>query len=111
MQAIVVIVQDLMILVGLLIVSIVVLAIFISYLPHDNPLKQILTALSLRVCATLAAGVVAIPIEPIPGIDAVYDLGVPALLLWFWWTFLRDAYRIATRPGSKSLTIPVQRFD
>jgi hypothetical protein len=60
-------------------------------LPDTNPLKRILTALCYRLGATLAAGAVAIPIEPIPGIDVVYDIGVPIALIWYWWTFFRDA--------------------
>ncbi|MDQ6701714.1 MAG: hypothetical protein M3Z96_00670 [Pseudomonadota bacterium] len=38
--------------------------------------------MSYRVGATFAAGVVAIPIEPIPGLDVLYDIGVPILLIW-----------------------------
>ena len=38
--------------------------------------------------ATLAAGAVAIPLEPIPGIDLLYDIGVPIVLVWYWFTFL-----------------------
>jgi hypothetical protein len=40
---------------------------------------------------------------PIPGIDAVVDIGAPILLLWYWWTFFRDLRanpgRIAARGG------------
>jgi len=34
------------------------------------------------VGATVAAGALAIPVEPIPGLDALYDIGVPIALLW-----------------------------
>jgi hypothetical protein len=40
-----------------------------------NPLKRTLIALCYRLGATLAAGAVAIPLEPIPGIDLLYDIG------------------------------------
>lgn len=33
---------------------------------------------------------IAVPLTPIPGHDAVVDAGAPILLLWYWWTFLRD---------------------
>jgi len=49
--------------------------------------------LSYRIGATLAAGAVAIPIEPIPGLDVFYDIGVPIALIWYWFTFFRDALR------------------
>ena len=42
-------------------------------MPASNPLKRVLAALSYRLGATLAAGAVAIPLEPIPGIDMLYD--------------------------------------
>ncbi len=45
-------------------------------MPDSNPLMRVLAALSYRLGATLAAGAVAIPLEPIPGIDMLYDVGV-----------------------------------
>ena len=41
--------------------------------PHarDNPLRQLLGELCRHLAFTLAAGAVAIPIEPIPGLDAL----------------------------------------
>jgi hypothetical protein len=50
-----------------------------------------MTALSYRVGATLMAGVVAIPIEPLPGLDVLYDIGVPILLTWYWFSFFRHS--------------------
>jgi hypothetical protein len=29
----------------------------------------------------------------IPGLDAVIDIGAQIALLWYWWTFFRDAPR------------------
>jgi hypothetical protein len=43
-----------------------------------QPLKLLLAALAHRVGATAAAGAPAIPIEPIPGINAVYGLAAPS---------------------------------
>jgi hypothetical protein len=40
------------------------------------------------------AGAVAIPIKPIPGIDALYDIAVPIAEIWYWFTFFRDAGRM-----------------
>lgn len=69
-----------------------VLVVVISTLPDTNPLKRLLTALAYRVGATVAAGALAIPIEPIPGIDGLYDVAVPVVLLWYWFTFFRDTF-------------------
>jgi hypothetical protein len=84
-------IRDLLIFVAVMFALFIALVVVVSKLPADNPLKRILTALSYRVGATLAAGAVAIPIEPIPGIDVLYDIGVPAALIWYWYTFFRDA--------------------
>src|SRR4029079_9667862 len=82
--------RDLLIFVAFMAVLLVALVVIISMLPADNPLKQTLTALSYRVGATAAAGALAIPIEPIPGLDAGYDIGPPMLLIWYWYTFFRS---------------------
>ena len=52
-----------------------------------------MVALSSRVGATAAAGMLVIPATPIPGLDAVVDIGAPLALLWYWWTFFRGARR------------------
>jgi hypothetical protein len=87
------IIRDLLIFVVVMTALLIVLLVVVSKLPDSNPLKRLLTALSYRVGATVAAGAVAIPIEPIPGIDALYNVGVPIALIWYWYTFFRDAYR------------------
>jgi hypothetical protein len=69
-----------------------------------------MTALSYRVGATLVAGVVAIPIEPLPGLDVLYDIGVPILLIWYWFTFFRDATRYSAASGTvHTVTSPLPR--
>jgi hypothetical protein len=71
--------------------------------------------LSCRVGATLAAGAFAIPIEPIPVIDVLNDIGVPALLIWYWFTFFsgREVYRwscVISKPyGQKRSSMSVAR--
>jgi hypothetical protein len=85
------IIRDLLIFVGAMATLLVAAVVVVSRLPDTNPLKRILSALCYRLGATLAAGVVAIPIEPIPGLDVAYDIGVPIALIWYWWTFFRDA--------------------
>ena len=66
-----------------------ILLVVISRLPADNPLRQVLSLLVARIGATAAAGVLAVPIEPIPGLDVLYDIGAPLLLLYYWYTFFR----------------------
>jgi hypothetical protein len=94
------IIRDLLIFVGVIAALLVALVVVVSKLPDANPLKRVLTALCYRLGATLAAGAVAIPLEPIPGIDMLYDIGVPIALIWYWWTFFRDAHRM-TRATSQ----------
>ena len=97
LSAVTEIVRDLLIFVVAMTALLIVLIVVVSRMPDDNPLKRILTALSYRVGATAAAGAVAIPIEPIPGIDALYDIAVPVALIWYWYTF-RDAIRSTSKP-------------
>jgi hypothetical protein len=86
-------IRDLLISVVAMTALLIALVVVVSKMPEDNPLKRILTALSYRIGATVAAGAVAIPIEPIPGIDALYDIAVPVALIWYWLTFFRAAGR------------------
>jgi hypothetical protein len=67
------IIRDLLIFVGVIAVLLVALVVVVSKLPDTNPLKRLLTALCYRLGATLAAGAIALPLEPIPGIDLAYD--------------------------------------
>ena len=100
LSAVTEIVRDLLIFVVAMTALLIVLIVVVSRMPDDNPLKRILTALSYRVGATAAAGAVAIPIEPIPGIDALYDIAVPVALIWYWYTFFRDAIRSTSKPSA-----------
>ena len=90
------IIRDLLIFVGVITALLITLVVVVSRMPNSNPLKQVLTALCYRLGATLAAGAISIPIEPIPGIDLLYDIGVPIVLLWYWYTFFRDARRMTS---------------
>jgi len=92
LSAVAEIIRDLLIFVVAMTALLIALIVIVSRMPNDNPLKRLLTALSYRIGATVAAGAVAIPIEPIPGIDVVYDFAVPIALIWSWFTFFRDAH-------------------
>src|ERR1700682_2246024 len=94
------IIRDLLIFVAVMFALFIVVLVVVSKMPDDNPLKRILTALSYRVGMTLAAGVVAVPIEPIPGLDVLFDIGVPILLVWSWFTF-SDCRERTRRRGSQ----------
>jgi hypothetical protein len=95
------IIRDLLIFVVVMTAMLIVLIVVISRLPDENPLKRVLTALSYRVGATAAAGAAAIPVEPIPGLDGIYDIAVPALLIWYWFTFFRDLVRMRSARSSR----------
>jgi hypothetical protein len=95
------VIRDLLIFIGVIAALLIAVVVSISKMPNTNPLKRVLTALCYRLGATLAAGAVAIPLELIPGIDLLYDIGVPIVLIWYWYTFFRDARRIRSgRPPS-----------
>jgi hypothetical protein len=71
------IIRNLLIFVAVMTALLVALIVVASKMPDGNPLKRLFAALTYRVGATAAAGALAIPTEPIPGIDAVYDFAVP----------------------------------
>jgi hypothetical protein len=98
MQSVVELIRDLLIFVVAMFALLIALVVIVSRMPDDNPLKRILSALSWRVGATFAAGALAIPIEPIPGLDTLYDIGVPIALLWYWFTFFKGAARTTSNP-------------
>jgi branched-subunit amino acid permease len=100
LSAITEIFRDLLIFVAVMTALLIALVVVVSKLPNDNPLKRVLMALSYRVGATAAAGAIAIPIEPIPGLDTLYDIGVPILLLLYWISFFRNAGRMMSEPPS-----------
>jgi hypothetical protein len=77
------------------------LIVVVSRLNDENPLKRVLSALSYRAAATLVVGAVSLPVEFLPGIDAIYDIAAPIGLVWFWYTFFRDFYRGALTSGSR----------
>jgi hypothetical protein len=85
------IIRNLLIFVAVMTALLVALVVVVSKMPDGNPLKRLFAALTYRVGATAAAGTLAIPTEPIPGFDAVYDFAVPVLLIWYWFTFFRDS--------------------
>ena len=92
------IIRDLLIFVGVIAALLVTLLVIVSKMPDTNPLKRVLTALSYRLGATLTAGALAIPLEPIPGIDVLYDIGVPIVLVWYWFTFFKNALHLQPLP-------------
>ena len=99
------IIRDLLIFVGVIAALLIALIVVVAKLPDTNPLKRLLTALCYRLGATLAAGAIAIPLEPIPGIDLAYDVAVPIALIWYWFTFFRDARRpMSHTPSQRAVT-------
>src|ERR1700733_10550755 len=87
------ILRDLLIFIVAMAVVLAALLVIISRMPNDNSLKRILVALSYRIGATAAAGMLVIPATPIPGLDALVDFGPPLALIWYWWPFFRNARR------------------
>ena len=100
------IIRDLLIFVAVLTALLVVLIVVVAGMPNDSPLKRLLIALTYRVGATAAAGALAIPIEPIPGLDVLYDVGAPVLLLLYWISFFRNAGRTMSGPPAPRARSP-----
>jgi hypothetical protein len=84
MDTVVEIVKVILIAVGVLVVVLCVLLVGIFRLPRGNRVRLLMSALAMRVGATALAGLVAVPIEPIAGLDVLYDIGAPLLLLIYW---------------------------
>jgi hypothetical protein len=78
-----------------------ILLVVVSRMPADNPLRQVLNLLIARIGATAATGALAIPTEPIPGLDLIYDIGAPVFLIYYWYTFFKRIVLIwsKSRPG------------
>jgi hypothetical protein len=68
----------------------IVALIYVSRLPGDNPLKIIMVALSKRLGATGALMIVDPAATAVPVIGEMWDLATVALLIYFWFTFLRQ---------------------
>jgi hypothetical protein len=100
------IVRDLLVFVVAMSAILAALLVIVSRMPNDNPLKRIMVALSYRVGATAAAGMLVIPATPIPGLDTVIDIGAPLILVWYWWTFFRSAFRGGPRAPAHETTEP-----
>ena len=99
------IIRDLLIFVGGIVALLISLIVVVAKLPDTNPLKRLLSALCYRLGATLAAGAIAIPLEPVPGIDLAYDVAVPIALIWYWFTFFGGAYRTMSHiPSQRAVT-------
>jgi hypothetical protein len=96
------IIRDLLIFVVAMTALLVGLLIAIARLPDTNPLKRLLTALSFRIGATAAAGALAIPVEPILGLDMAYDIGVPLALIVYWLSIFKDVRQFLTRAPKPS---------
>ena len=98
MNALAEIIRDLLIFTGVMVIVLFGLLFAISRLPPGHPTKRVLMALSTRVGATLGAGLLAVPVEPVPGLDVLYDIGAPVALLWFWYTLFRDVAAVRRGP-------------
>lgn len=94
------ILRDLLIFVFAMSALLAALLVVVSRMPDSNPLKRVVVALSYRVGATAAVGMLAVPATPVPGLDVLIDIGAPLALLWYWWTFFRDLRSNRARPSA-----------
>ena len=89
METLSAIIQDLLIFVGACTFILIGLIAAIFMASKNGALRAKLSSIAARVAVTLGAGALAIPIEPIPGIDAIYDIAAPLLVLYYWYTLFR----------------------
>lgn len=73
-----------------LIALFVVLLIVVSKMPHDNPLKMILSSLSYRVGATAGLMIVDPVVTPVPAVGELFDIGTLIFLVYYWYTFFKQ---------------------
>ena len=66
-----------------------ILIVLVNYLPR-SPLRDVLGAVTKRIGATVVVSMIAIPVQPILGIDGIYDLASSAFLLCYWLLLIRD---------------------
>lgn len=74
------IIRDLPIFDRVIYARLIALFVIVWKIADGNPLKRVLSAVNYRVGATAATGVQAVRIEPIPGLDILYDGRIPAAL-------------------------------
>lgn len=72
-----------------LIALLVILLVLVNYLPK-SPLRDVMGALTKRIGATAAVAVIAIPVQPMIGIDGIYDVASSIFLLCYWLLLIRD---------------------
>lgn len=72
-----------------LIALVVLLLVLVNYLPK-SPLRDIIGALTMRLGATAAVAVIAIPVQPIVGVDGIYDIASTMFLLCYWLLLIKD---------------------
>jgi hypothetical protein len=73
-----------------------VLLVIVAH-PPGSPLKEILAALARRIGATAAISLLAAPLEPIPGVDVLYDAAGVVFLAIYWFGIFKaiaDAFKL-----------------
>jgi len=91
LSAVVSIVETLVLGVIVLAALLVVLVIAAALMPRDNPLRQLLAALATPIGVMVGSAVIAIPVEFIPIIDALYDIASLLFIGYSWLNFFREA--------------------
>ncbi len=85
----------------------VILVVLINYLPR-SPLRDVLGAVTKRIGATAAVAMIAIPVQPIVGIDGIYDIISSILLLCYWFLLISDIRKAFVSSREVKLS-PVQK--
>ena len=75
-----------------LIALFLVLVVLVNYLPR-SPLRDVLGAVTKRIGATAAVAMIAIPVQPIVGVDGIDDTVSSVFLLCYWLLLIKDIHK------------------
>ena len=94
-----------------LIALVVLLLVLVNYLPK-SPLRDVIGALTARIGATAAVAAIAIPVQPILGVDGIYDIVSSILLIGYWLLLIKDIRKAFSSNNlpSQNPTRTIERF-
>lgn len=74
-----------------LVALLVVLIIAVSFMPKENPLRQLMAALARPVGVMVGTGVVSLPLDIFPPLEGVYDIAALIFIIFSWLKFFKVA--------------------
>ena len=75
----------------------VLLLVILSFLPY-NPVQLLLKGIAKRLALTAAVALVGVPLQPVPGLDEIYDIVGLILVGLYWFSLFRPGQPIHGMP-------------